>query len=43
VIAELETAMFVTGSESVAELRETDVVVGGATRDYLEQRGFGEL
>ncbi|WP_312910764.1 type 2 isopentenyl-diphosphate Delta-isomerase [Natronosalvus caseinilyticus] len=38
---ELETAMFVTGSESVADLRETECVVLGRTKEYLEGRGHG--
>lgn len=38
-IAELRTAMFVTGSASVDELRETEKVVLGSTRSFLEQRG----
>lgn len=37
-IAELETAMFVTGSRTVEELRDTDVVIGGRTKQYLDQR-----
>ncbi|WP_226012690.1 type 2 isopentenyl-diphosphate Delta-isomerase [Halomicrobium salinisoli] len=38
-IAELETAMFVTGSADVAALREADVVVTGRTREYMAQCG----
>jgi isopentenyl-diphosphate delta-isomerase len=41
-VAELETAMFVTGSRTVADLQAADVVVGGATRQYLDQRGTVE-
>ncbi|WP_290810791.1 type 2 isopentenyl-diphosphate Delta-isomerase [Halovivax sp.] len=35
---ELTTAMFVTGSRTVAELREADRVVLGRTREFLEAR-----
>ncbi|ELY97998.1 type 2 isopentenyl-diphosphate Delta-isomerase [Natrialba asiatica] len=35
---ELTTAMFVTGSASIAELRETDYVVCGRTKEYLDER-----
>ncbi|SDR29809.1 type 2 isopentenyl-diphosphate Delta-isomerase [Natronobacterium texcoconense] len=35
---ELRTAMFVTGSGSVDELRDTDYVVLGRTKEYLESR-----
>ncbi|MEY7849242.1 type 2 isopentenyl-diphosphate Delta-isomerase [Natrarchaeobius sp. A-rgal3] len=35
---ELRTAMFVTGSASVPELRSADHVVVGRTKEYLEQR-----
>ncbi|WIV68692.1 type 2 isopentenyl-diphosphate Delta-isomerase [Natrialbaceae archaeon AArc-T1-2] len=35
---ELITAMFVTGSASISELQETDYVVLGRTREYLEER-----
>ncbi|WP_255192738.1 type 2 isopentenyl-diphosphate Delta-isomerase [Natronobeatus ordinarius] len=35
---ELTTAMFVTGSASVADLQQTDYVVLGRTQAYLEQR-----
>jgi len=37
-LAELQTAMFVTGSSSVAELQETDYVLLGRTREFVEQR-----
>ncbi|WP_459195048.1 type 2 isopentenyl-diphosphate Delta-isomerase [Halosimplex sp. J119] len=39
VVRELETAMFVTGSPTVSDLQETEVVVGGPTRQYLTARG----
>ncbi|WP_254864620.1 type 2 isopentenyl-diphosphate Delta-isomerase [Halovivax gelatinilyticus] len=35
---ELQTAMFVTGSETVDELRETDYVLLGRTRTYRDER-----
>ncbi len=35
---ELRTAMFVTGSASLSELRDTDYVVLGRTNEYIEQR-----
>ncbi|AFZ72776.1 type 2 isopentenyl-diphosphate Delta-isomerase [Natronobacterium gregoryi] len=35
---ELRTAMFVTGSASIDELRETEYVVLGRTKQYIEQR-----
>ncbi len=35
---ELQTAMFVTGSETVGELRETDYVLLGRTRTYRDER-----
>jgi isopentenyl-diphosphate delta-isomerase len=38
VVAELETAMFVSGCESVSEMRESDPVLLGRTREFLEQR-----
>ncbi|WP_225333871.1 type 2 isopentenyl-diphosphate Delta-isomerase [Halomicrobium urmianum] len=38
-IAELETAMFVTGSADVDVLRTADVAVTGRTREYMDQRG----
>ncbi|WP_247003531.1 type 2 isopentenyl-diphosphate Delta-isomerase [Halosolutus gelatinilyticus] len=36
---ELRTAMFVTGSASIADLRAVDPVVLGGTRRYLDERG----
>ncbi|WP_306054829.1 type 2 isopentenyl-diphosphate Delta-isomerase [Natronococcus wangiae] len=35
---ELTTAMFVTGSGSIDELRDAQYVVSGQTKEYLEQR-----
>ena len=37
-VAELQTAMFVTGSESVPALQQTEYVLQGETREYVEQR-----
>lgn len=42
-LAELRVAMQLTGSASVAALRRAPVVVTGATREWLELRGFGEI
>lgn len=41
-IAELRTAMFVTGSESIADLQRTEYVLQGETREYVAQRTSGE-
>ena len=41
-VAELETAMFVTGSRTIEDLQEADVVVGSPTRQYLESRAVAE-
>lgn len=37
VVAELRTAMFVTGSEDIDELSNAETVVTGKTREYLDQ------
>lgn len=42
-LTELRVAMQLTGSASIAELRRAPVVVTGATREWLELRGFGEV
>ena len=34
--------MQLTGAATVADLRRVPVVVMGATREWLEQRGFGD-
>lgn len=39
-LAELRVAMQLTGAASVAAMRNVPVVVTGATRDWLELRGF---
>jgi isopentenyl-diphosphate Delta-isomerase len=39
---ELRVAMQLSGAASVADLRWAPVVVTGATRDWLELRGFGD-
>ncbi len=41
-IAELRTAMFVTGSRSIPELQRTEYAVLGDTREYLTQRASGD-
>lgn len=41
-ITELTVAMQLSGAATVEDLRRVPVVVGGATRDWLEMRGFGE-
>jgi isopentenyl-diphosphate delta-isomerase len=41
-LAELRVAMQLTSSANVAGLQRAPVVVTGATRDWLEMRGFGE-
>jgi isopentenyl-diphosphate delta-isomerase len=38
-VADLETAMFVTGAATVEELHDADVTITGRTRDYLLGRG----
>jgi isopentenyl-diphosphate delta-isomerase len=40
VIAEMKVAMQLSGSSSIARLRQTDVVVMGETRAWLTLRGF---
>lgn len=42
-LAELRVAMQLTGSATVTELRRAPVVVTGATREWLELRGLGEV
>jgi len=39
IIESLKTAMFLTGSKNLVELRKTPVVVTGETLDWLRQRG----
>jgi len=41
-IAELRTAMFVTGSGSIDELQQVEYVLHGETREYVEQRTSSE-
>ena len=40
ILLELRTAMFLTGSKNVVELRKAPAVVGGSTREWLLARGF---
>jgi len=42
VIAELRVAMQLSGAANIAQLRDVDVVVTGATREWLTLRGFDE-
>ncbi len=42
-IAELRVAMQLTSSASIAALQRAPVIVTGATREWLELRGFDEL
>ena len=39
-IEELKATMFLTGSQSIEDIRKTPVVITGRTREYLEARGF---
>ncbi|MFC4438582.1 MULTISPECIES: type 2 isopentenyl-diphosphate Delta-isomerase [Natrialbaceae] len=41
-IAELQTAMFVTGSGSITDLQQTEYVLQGETREYVAQRNSRE-
>ncbi|WP_222912691.1 type 2 isopentenyl-diphosphate Delta-isomerase [Natrinema sp. SYSU A 869] len=41
-IAELQTAMFVTGSGSIEDLQQTEYVLQGETREYIKQRTIRE-
>lgn len=42
IVAQLKVAMQLSGAATIAELRTTDVVVMGATREWLMLRGFEE-
>jgi len=39
-IAELQTAMFITGSGTIEDLQQTEYVLQGKTREYVDQRPF---
>ncbi|HMK47531.1 MAG TPA: type 2 isopentenyl-diphosphate Delta-isomerase [Methanocella sp.] len=39
-IEELKATMFLTGSESIEDLKKAPAVITGHTREYLEARGF---
>ncbi|WP_096388833.1 type 2 isopentenyl-diphosphate Delta-isomerase [Halopenitus persicus] len=41
-VAELRTAMFVTGSKSITDLQRTNYVLQGDTREYIAQRSIRE-
>src|SRR5581483_10487667 len=40
ILAEMKVAMQLSGAASIAQLRETDIVITGATREWLTLRGF---
>jgi isopentenyl-diphosphate delta-isomerase len=40
IVAQLKVAMQLSGSASIAQLREADIVVTGASREWLTLRGF---
>ncbi len=42
VVAEMKVAMQLSGAGSIAQLQQTDIVLTGATRDWLTMRGFEE-
>ena len=42
VVAEMKVAMQLSGSNSIAELQHTDIVVTGEARAWLTMRGFEE-
>jgi isopentenyl-diphosphate delta-isomerase len=39
-VEELKATMFLTGSQSIGDLKKAPVVITGKTREYLEARGF---
>jgi isopentenyl-diphosphate delta-isomerase len=39
-IQEIKTTMFLVGAKSIADLRKTDLVITGYTKDWLIQRGL---
>jgi len=39
-ISQLQVAMQLSGAATIAQLQETDIVVTGATRDWLVLRGY---
>jgi isopentenyl-diphosphate delta-isomerase len=41
-VAEMRVAMQLSGAASIAQLREVDIVVTGATSEWLRLRGFEE-
>ena len=40
ILAEMKVAMQLSGATNIAQLRETDIVITGATREWLTLRGF---
>jgi isopentenyl-diphosphate delta-isomerase len=43
ILLQLKKTMFLTGSETVQELKKTRVVVSGTMREVLEIRGYGKI
>jgi isopentenyl-diphosphate delta-isomerase len=37
---ELRVAMFLVGASSLEELRNSDIIIKGSTREWLTERGF---
>ncbi len=42
IVAQLKVAMQLSGAATIAQLRQTDIVVTGETRNWLTMRGFEE-
>ncbi|MBV9616965.1 MAG: hypothetical protein JO031_16040, partial [Ktedonobacteraceae bacterium] len=42
IVAQMKVAMQLSGAANIAQLQSTDVVVTGATREWLALRGFEE-
>ncbi|HEX3642678.1 MAG TPA: type 2 isopentenyl-diphosphate Delta-isomerase, partial [Ktedonobacteraceae bacterium] len=40
IVAQLKVAMQLSGSATIAQLRQADIVVTGASREWLTLRGF---
>jgi isopentenyl-diphosphate delta-isomerase len=40
IINELKTAMFLVGASTVEELRKSELIIRGKTREWLEERGI---
>ena len=37
---ELRVAMFLVGSSNIAELKKSDLIIRGETKEWLDERGF---